>query len=120
MAINTAGQTITRYVDQEGSQTASGKIAFDSTTITATDYVRVDLGFKPRYIRWVNLTDRVGVEWMEGFGAAECLKTAATGARTLDTTSAAVVVDKTGFSILQDATLGAIAASKTCYWQAQG
>ncbi len=38
------------------------------------------------------------------FGAAECLKTAAAGTRTLDTTSAAVVVDQVGFRILQNAT----------------
>lgn len=120
MAINIAGQTITRYNDQEGSQTASGKIVYDATTITATDYTRVELGFQPRSLKWVNLTDRVTVEWRQGFGSAECLKTAATGVRTLDTTAAQVVVDKTGFSMLQNATVGAIKASKDCYWEAQG
>lgn len=120
MADNTAGQTITRGVDQPGSQFATGKIAYDATEIVATDYTRVLVGFRPRYIKWTNLTDRISVEWQEGFGSAECLKTAAAGTRTLDTTAAAVVVDDKGFRILQNATLAAILASKTCYWEARG
>jgi len=48
------------------------------------------------------------------------LKTVAAGTRTLDTTALAVVVDAKGFRILQDATLAAILASKTCYWRAFG
>ena len=67
-----------------------------------------------------NLTDRTVIEWREGFGANECMKTAAAGTVTLDTTAAAVVVDNISFAILQNATLGAILASKTCYWEARG
>ena len=120
MADNTAGQTVTTGTDQTGSQYATGKIVFDATAITATDYTRVFTGFKPRYIKWVNLTDRITIEWREGFGANECLKTVAAGTQTLDTTAAAVVVDSQGFRILQNATLAAILASKTCYWEARG
>lgn len=120
MADNTVGQTVTRSNDQATGQIAQGKVVFDATTIVATEYVRINCGFQPRYIQWVNLTDRVAVEWMEGFGANECLKTAAAGTRTLDTTAAAVVVDKLGFRILQNATLAAVLASKTCYWRAIG
>ena len=47
-------------------------------------------------------------------------ETIAAGTRTLDTTAAAVVVDKLGFRILQNATLAAVLASKTCYWRAIG
>ena len=120
MADNTAGQTATRSNDQATGQIAQGKVVFDATAITTTDYVRINCGFQPRYIKWVNLTDRIAVEWMEGFGSAECLKTVAAGTRTLDTTAAAVVVDKLGFRILQNVSLGAVAASKTCYWRAIG
>ena len=120
MADNTAGQTATRSNDQATGQIAQGKVVFDATAITTTDYVRINCGFQPRYIKWVNLNDRVAVEWFEGFGSAECLKTAAAGTRTLDTTAAAVVVDKVGFRILQNVSLGAVAASKTCYWTAIG
>ena len=120
MADNIAGQTITNGVDQSGSQYATGKIVYDATAITTTDYTRVVTGFKPRYIKWVNLTDRTTIEWREGFGANECMKTIAAGTQTLDTTAAAVVVDSVGFRILQNATLAAILASKTCYWEARG
>lgn len=120
MADNAAGQTRTKTNDQATGQIAQGKIVYDATTITATDYTRVEVGFQPRYIEWTNLTDRISIEWMEGFGSAECLKTVAAGTRTLDTTAAAVVVDKLGFRILQNATLAAILASKTCYWRAIG
>lgn len=79
-------------------------------------YVRVACGFKPRYIKWVNLTDRTTVEWQEGFGAAECLKTVAAGTRTLDTTSAAVVADQVGFRVLQNVTLAisAVTSPASC------
>ena len=108
MADNIAGQTITNGVDQSGSQYATGKIVYDATAITAADYTRVVTGFKPRYIKWVNVTDRTTIEWREGFGANECLKTIAAGTQTMDTTASAVVVDSVGFRILQNATLAAI------------
>ena len=120
MADNTAGQTITNTVDQATGQFAAGKIVFDATAITATDYTRVQCGFKPRYIKWINLTDRIQVEWYEGMTASQNLKTVAAGTRTLDTTANAVVADAQGFRILQDATLAAILASKTCIWEARG
>ena len=120
MGYNTAGQTATVGVDQSGAQFATGKIVYDATAITTTDYTRVVTGFKPRYVKWVNLTDRTIVEWREGFGANECQKTVAAGTISLDTTAAAVVVDNISFAILQNATLGAILASKTCYWEARG
>lgn len=120
MADNSAGQTRTVGVDQATGQFASGKIVFDGTAITATDYTRVQVGFQPRFIQWENLTDRTNIEWQEGFGANECLKTVAAGTRTLDTTAAAVVVDAVGFRILQNVSLAAIFASKTCYWRAYG
>lgn len=120
MAINIAGQTITTGNDQDTGNFATGKIVYDATAIVATDYTKVTLGFRPRYVKWVNLTDRTVVEWREGFGVNECQKTVAAGAITLDTTAAAVVVDNNSFSILQNATLAAILASKTCYWEARG
>lgn len=120
MADNTAGQTKTAGVDQATGQFASGKVVFDATTIVATEYVRIECGFLPRHIEWENLTDRIKVEWNEGMTTSQCLKTAAAGTRTLDTTALAVVPDSKGFRILQDATLAAILASKTCYWRAYG
>jgi len=120
MADNAAGQTRVVSNDQATGQIAAGKITYDATAITATDYTRVECGFQPRYIYWLNLTDRITVEWHEGFTSAQCLKSVAAGDKTLDTTAAAVVVDKLGFRILQDATLAAVLASKTIYWRAIG
>lgn len=119
MADNTAGQTRTSSQRQDYPATARGKVAYDSTAITAADSTRVVTGFKPRYVRWVNLTDRVEVEWFEGMTDNTCLKTAAAGTRTLETTNGGITVDDKGFRVLQNATLAAILASKTCYWEAE-
>jgi len=100
-------------------QFAEGTVTYDATAITTTDYTRIACGFKPRYIRWLNLTDRIQIEWWEGMTASQNLRTVAAGTRTLDTTASAVVVDDRGFSILQDGTLAAILASKTCVFEAR-
>lgn len=122
MADNSAGQTRTNSDLQDSPSTARGKIVFDATAITAADSTRVLTGFKPRYVRWVNLTDRVEVEWFEGMDANTCLKTVAAGTRTLETSggNGGVTVDDKGFRVLQNATLAAILASKTCIYEAQG
>jgi hypothetical protein len=120
MADNSAGQTRTNSDLQDSPSTARGKVVYDATAITATEYTRVLTGFKPRYVRWVNLTDRVEVEWFEGMADNTSLKTIADGTRTLETTNGGVTVDDKGFRVLQNATLAAILASKTCYYEAQG
>ena len=120
MADNIAGQTRTNSDKQDSPATARGKIVFDATAITAADSTRVLTGFKPRYVRWVNLTDRIEVEWFEGMDANTCLKTIAAGTRTLETTNGGVTVDDKGFRVLQNATLAAILASKTCHYEARG
>jgi ABC-type taurine transport system ATPase subunit len=120
MPDNIAGQTRTVSVDQGTPGFQAGRIVYDATSITAADTTRVVVGFKPRYVRWVNLTDRVEVEWFEGMAANTSLKTAAAGTRTLETTNGGITVDDKGFRVSQNATLAAILASKTCTWQAQG
>ena len=120
MADNAAGQTRVVSNDQATGQRAQGTITYDATAITTTEYTRVECGFQPRYIEWENLTDRIKVEWQEGMTTSQCLKTVAAGTRTLDTTALAVVPDRLGFRILQDATLAAVLASKVCYWRALG
>ncbi len=120
MADNAAGQTRVVSNDQATGQIAAGKITYDATAIVTTEYTRVECGFQPRYIYWLNLTDRITVEWQEGLTSAQCLKSVAAGDKTLDTTAGAVSVDKLGFRILQDATLAAVLASKVIYWRAIG
>ena len=122
MADNTAGQTRTNSDKSDAPSAAQGKVVYDATAITATDYTRVETGFKPRYVRWVNLTDRVEVEWFEGMDANTCLKTVAAGTRTLETSggNGGITVDERGFRVLQNATLAAVLASKTCVYEARG
>ena len=119
MAINTAGQTVTFNASEFGTGFASGKIVFDATSITATDFIEVACGFKPKYVQFVNATDRIGVEHYLGMADDSCVKTAAAGTRTLETTNQGVTLYDRGFRVSQNATLAVIAASKTCYWIAK-
>jgi hypothetical protein len=130
MAINTAGQTVTgNQVPSDSPQIKVGRIVFDATAITAADSTLVNLGFTPKYVCWENVTDRVKIEWYEGMAANTSIKTVAAGTRTLETTNGGIticnsegVADVNGkaFSVLQNATLAAILASKVCTWAAHG
>lgn len=119
MPENTEGQTRQHSIPTRHGQFSNGRVEYDATSITAADYTEVDVGYRPRYVKWVNATDRVTVEWHEGMAANTCLKTAANGARTLETTNGGVTVTDGSFRVLQNATLAAIAASKVCYWVTQ-
>lgn len=120
MADNALGQTLVQTADQGTPSRAFGKDTFDATTIVATEYVLVTTGFKPRYVRWENATDRVMIEWFEGMADNTCIKTAAAGTRTLETTNGGITVHANGYRVLQNATLAAVLASKVCYWKAEG
>ncbi len=104
--------------NQGQSQLATGKIVFPATAIVATDYIEVDVGFKPSYVRFENLTDRVGIEFFDGMTDNTCEKTAANGTKTLESANGGITLTVNGFRVLQNATLAAILASKTCYWVA--
>lgn len=118
MAENTT-RTVTLNPSQSNGQLAVGKVEFDGTSITAADYIEVDCGFKPKYVEFVNATDRITVEHYEGMAADTCIKTAAAGTRTLETTNQGITLTDTGFRVSQNATLAVIAASKVCYFKAQ-
>ena len=130
MAINIAGQTVTgNGVPSDAPKTKVGRIVFDATAIVAADSVVVPLGFTPKYVAWENVTDRTKIEWYEGMAANTCIKTVAAGTRTLETTNGCITVctadgtanvDGKAFSVLQNATLAAILASKVCTWVAHG
>src|SRR3990172_5415544 len=108
MADNTAGQTITGNTpSMDAKQIAVGRDVFDATAIVAADSVLVTVGFRPKYVRWENITDRVMVEWFEGMASNTCIKTAAAGTRTLETTNGGITVNDKGFRVLQNATLAA-------------
>jgi len=130
MAINTAGQTDTGGAPAfDPRATKVGRKVFDATAITAADYVVIPVGFTPKYVRFENVTDRIMVEWFEGMTDDTCIKTAAAGTRTLETTNKGVTIcDADGtantlgryFKVSQNATLAVIAASKTTTWIAIG
>lgn len=141
MAINTAGQTRSptseMYVDGM-AKFANGSVVFDATSITAGDYISLSVGFVPRYFLFINVTDRIRVEWWEGMTQDTCIKTAANGTVTLETTNKGVTVGVKNsdtaltsagsgtiptqgqVQVSQNATLAVIAASKTCRWSAWG
>jgi hypothetical protein len=48
-------------------------------------------GFRPSYVKVVNVTDRITYEWMEGMNEGDYLKTVAAGTRTLETDDVLVV-----------------------------
>lgn len=49
------------------------------------------IGFTPRRVKIVNVTDAIIFEWFEGLPATNFIKTAANGTTTIETTSAIVV-----------------------------
>jgi hypothetical protein len=118
MAQNTAGQTLTTSYPDRVAQRAMGTVAFNATAITATDYVEVTCGFTPRKVVWCNDTSRIEITWREGMAANTCIKAAANGARTLETSNGGITVIEGGFRVTQNATLAAILASQTCRWEA--
>lgn len=122
MAQNTAGQTLASTAADGTVHVAYGSDTFDATAITAADYVEIQCGFTPRYVRWVNITDRIEGEWFDGMADNSCLKTVAAGTRTLEVTggNGGITPVTGGFRVLQNATLALILASKVCRWQAMG
>ena len=118
MARNTTGVAAT-YTASQGTPTqAVGKFTFDATALTAADYVQIDIGFKPKYVKFLNATDRIGVEFFEGMADDTCIKTAAAGTVTIETTNKGITPVQSGFRVSQNATLAVCAASKVCYFVA--
>ena len=99
---------------------ASGKITFPADSITAGDYISLECGFFPKKVTFINATDRIRVEHWIGMADDTCIKTAAAGAVTLETTNKGITLSASGFTVSQNATLAVIAASKVCYWDAEG
>lgn len=129
MAINSTYTQSNGPNTEQPARVATGRITFGADSITATDYVVQTVGFTPRYIRVENVTDRIAVEWFEGMAADTCVKTAAAGTKTLETTNKGLTVcDSDGtantagraFKVSQNATLAVIAASKVLNWVAIG
>ncbi len=86
-------QTITQKVPQVRTNVATGRY-LDTGTVAAYD---INLGFRPRYIKIVNLTDRNQIEWFEGMADASGYVSVAAGTRTL-VTSNGITVTSRGFT----------------------
>lgn len=89
---------------------AFGKLVTDATTATAQT---ITLGFTPKYVKLVNLTDRITDEWFEGMASASSLHAVATGVLTLETTNG-IAVSGPSFTL----TAVTLVASKTYAWVA--
>jgi hypothetical protein len=87
-----------------------GKLVTDGAAATPQT---IQLGFVPRYVRVVNLTDRITDEWFEGMAQASSLHTVAAGTMTLETTNG-ISVSASSFTL----TAVTLVASKTFYWEA--
>ena len=67
------------------------------TTTTPVATV-ITCGFTPRYVRVINVDDRIEMEWFEGMTAGYAIRTVAAGTRTLLTTLG-ITVAEGGFTI---------------------
>ena len=101
-----------------GAQFASGSYFDDAAS--PVDAV-ITIGFKPRYVCVDNVTDRIKVVWYQGMSETSntCVKTAAAGTRTLETTNEGILVSSTGFTISNNATLAVLAQNKQLRWYAE-
>lgn len=129
MAINTAYTQTGNTFANDARQFNVGNITYPATTIVATDHTLQNCGFTPRYIVWVNRTSRIRIEWYEGMAAETCMKIAANGTGTIETTNKGITIcnsdgtaSTTGryFKVSQNATLAAILASEVVSWVAFG
>lgn len=72
---------------------------FVTTDATAAVKTYFHCGFLPRYVQFVNLTDRITNEFYAGMTADYALKTVAAGARTLETSGGVTLEDGTAVSV---------------------
>lgn len=90
----------------DGTQKMFTASYFDDAVSPATPSLTP--GFRPRYVRVDNVTDRTKWEWYEGSAAATCLQTVAAGTVTLITTGGTTVTVTEGaqaaiaFPVLQN------------------
>jgi hypothetical protein len=97
---------------------AQGQVVTDAGAAADTTFT---CGFIPRYIKFVNATDRIVLEFYEGMAANSALRTVAAGTVTLDV-AAGITLGTTALNTAGQFTVKAadIPASKTLYWEAIG
>lgn len=105
-----------------------GRFTHDAS-LTAGDYLLFECGFTPKFVRVVNVTDRIQVEWFEGMADDTCLKRVAAGDMSIETTNKGITItDSAGtpnttgkcFTVSKNSTLAVITADDVHTWMAQG
>lgn len=66
MAENTTYLVTNKTNDDDSQLDMFIRLSFDATAITATDYIELKIGSKPRYVAVENFTDLTKFEWYEG------------------------------------------------------
>jgi len=93
---------------------AHGVIVSDAGAAAAAT---ITVGFLPRHVKFVNLTDRITDEWFEGMASASSLHAVATGVLTLEAVNGVAVSAANNSFTLTAVTM---VASKSFYWTAEG
>ena len=105
----------TQVLNNSQGVTNRSFLAFTTDAVAAADTV-FNFGFKPRYIRFYNLTDRLINEFFEGTAAGTTLQSVAAGTTTLDATS--LITVGTDNTVTVKASL--MVASKSFVMMAEG
>jgi hypothetical protein len=82
-----------------GAHIVSGSVAGTGAALT------VSLGFQPKYVKVVNLTSGLQLEWYEDMDDGKAIKTILNGTRTVEAENC-ITPAATGFIIGTDATNG--------------
>jgi hypothetical protein len=111
-----ANRTLTTNTQKNAygvTNVATGKFVADAgVTGVAMTFT---MGFTPRFVRFVNATDRIVDEWYDGMADDSAIESAANGTTTLET-SGGITVATGQFTVHADL----VPASKTGYWIAMG
>lgn len=83
--------TSTQSAPNDVNNVAVGRYLTDATAAAIT----VTVGFKPRYVKIVNVTSGDSEEWFEGMAAASGFKKVAAGTHSLITSNGVTVGDRT-------------------------
>lgn len=95
---------------------AAGVTNFASGSFTSDNTVTVvNLGFRPRHVKVVNVTDVIVMEKLEGMAANAVVNTVTAGTTTINTSSL-ITFDATGFTM----TAAAVGSAKAISWVAYG
>ena len=97
---------------------ANGTLSAADVDVDFGDTITKVLGFAPKYIRVVNVTDKVIHEWFEGMDVGDYIEEVAAGDKTLETDDL-LAVTADGFTITQ-ASNPTISDDDLTVWEAFG